>query len=158
MARVLTKFGFRRLFTIEERAGITAAAASDVVLKTIMDDLAFSDEVDLDDPATIEGVNYLVAGGLITAERAAAILATPAPAALEPVINYTVTVKAQADITLQNKWGAVERPWGYEVRADFRNEATGEVINEVITFPAVPTDAEVNTKITEIINRLRTNG
>lgn len=40
-------------------------------------------------------------------------------------------------IELIKTWGNIERPWGYEVRADYRDDA-GKIINEVLTFDKEP--------------------
>lgn len=45
-------------------------------------------------------------------------------------------------LTVDRIWGHTERPWGYEVRVDYRGGAQGAIINEVVTFPTQPTQAE----------------
>ena len=49
-------------------------------------------------------------------------------------------------------WGKVERPWGYEIRADFDND--GVIINEVMGFDKEPTQDEIDKKVEEIKVRL----
>ena len=43
-------------------------------------------------------------------------------------------------LILDRIWGRVQRPWGYEVRADYLDD-TGGVYNEVLVFAASPDDA-----------------
>jgi hypothetical protein len=47
---------------------------------------------------------------------------------------------------LLSVWGRVERPWGYEVRADFVDEA-GAIFNEVLTFPSEPSASELDAAV-----------
>ena len=42
-------------------------------------------------------------------------------------------------LILDRIWGRVQRPWGYEVRADYLD--TEAVFNEVLTFASSPDDA-----------------
>jgi hypothetical protein len=71
---------FEELFTAPERISIRAAAASSGQLTDWLDLLSKADQVHFDDPKTIAGVEALVAGGLITADRAAQVLAGIPPA------------------------------------------------------------------------------
>lgn len=50
-------------------------------------------------------------------------------------------------IITESVWGRVDRPWGHEVRVDYRDDATGTIYNEVLTFPAVPTAEEESAAI-----------
>lgn len=78
---VFTKFGFRSRFTLLELVGIDNFAASTTLtadqkanLTTIEKNFDSADEIDLTNPATIQGVNYLASAGLITTTRATQIL------------------------------------------------------------------------------------
>lgn len=83
----LTKFQFRSLFTFAELVAVDNFAANanltadqKATLTTIMANFAAAEDITLSDPATQQGVDYLATSGLITTERAAAILANqPAP-------------------------------------------------------------------------------
>ena len=50
-------------------------------------------------------------------------------------------------LTLTSVWGRMERPWGYEVRVDFTDDATGAIHNEVLTFPKEPSVKEQNDSV-----------
>lgn len=73
----LTKLAFRQRFTVPELIGIYTAAASNVVIKIMMDNQALAAYVDLSRSDTIAGVGYLASLGLLTADRMTAILTTP---------------------------------------------------------------------------------
>lgn len=80
-ARVLTKYAFRKLFTLPERIAVdggpdNAALPADgrAALRTMALDMAAADEIDLDDPDVIAGVQMLETLGLIASGRAALIL------------------------------------------------------------------------------------
>jgi hypothetical protein len=45
-------------------------------------------------------------------------------------------------LVLLSVWGRVERPWGHEIRVDFRDTDTGAIHNEEYTFKTLPTQAE----------------
>lgn len=77
--RQLTRLEFMRLFTSAERiairdfvAGTTAPAKAGRDFMAMME---LSNEVDLDDADTVNGVNFMEARGLIAAGRAEEILA-----------------------------------------------------------------------------------
>ena len=61
-------------------------------------------------------------------------------------------------LVYQRWWGAVKRPWGFEVRVDYQNDATGEVYTEELLFPAKPTAATLTAAIAarrlELVARL----
>ncbi|MFC7611721.1 hypothetical protein [Teichococcus aestuarii] len=81
--RVITPRQFRLRFTLAERGAITLAAsralaAGDATLQVFLDDLAASQEVELDHPDLAAGVQALVTAGLIDAARAAEILSVSA--------------------------------------------------------------------------------
>jgi hypothetical protein len=81
---------FRRRFTLQERASITLAAsramdAGDAVLQVWIDDLNSARDVCTDHVEITSGMVELVRRGLLTADRAAEILApTPLPSPLLP--------------------------------------------------------------------------
>ena len=83
---ILTKFQFRKLFTLAERMKIdnlqyssSTPATVKAAVATMQMDLNVSGEVDLHLPDTISGVRYLASVGLITTARADRILANLAP-------------------------------------------------------------------------------
>jgi len=73
----ITKLAYRQRFTMGEMIGIYTAKASNMILQIIMDNMSISTYVDLLRTETINGTMYLVSLGLITADRANAILTTP---------------------------------------------------------------------------------
>ena len=56
-------------------------------------------------------------------------------------------------MTINKIWGHCQREWGYEVRVDFVDEY-GSVFNECISFPSLPSQAEIDAKIEETRQRL----
>ena len=48
--------------------------------------------------------------------------------------------------TVDHIWGHTQRPWGYEIRADYLDTA-GKIHNEVFTFPSQPTQAEIDAAV-----------
>ena len=50
-------------------------------------------------------------------------------------------------LTLTSVWGRMERPWGYEVRVDFTDDATGAIHNEVLIFPKEPSAKELDNSV-----------
>lgn len=72
--RTLTKLQFRNRFTFPEKQAIYAAAEVSVDIRIFLDDINAAENINLDDPATIGGVQALEAGGLIAAGRAVEIL------------------------------------------------------------------------------------
>lgn len=46
-------------------------------------------------------------------------------------------------------WGHTSRPWGYEIRVDFTDDATG-IHNEVLTFSKEPQIAELEVAIASL--------
>lgn len=77
----LTRLGFLSRFTVEELVGIEVArqTAPEVqqraTLAVLKESWLAANDVDVADPRTIDGVELLVTMGLLTAERAAVILA-----------------------------------------------------------------------------------
>ncbi len=82
----LTKFEFRKMFTLNERISLDNASSNTAIpaqyrsmLITIFKDLEVSGVVNLDLPDVIAGVNFLESIGLIAPGRAAVILTNTAP-------------------------------------------------------------------------------
>lgn len=81
-APIIPAIDFRRLFTPAEQQAITQAGMSNVQLRVWLDDAAAAGNVNLADLEVTGGIAQLVAFGLLTQERANAILAgqaAPAP-------------------------------------------------------------------------------
>ena len=83
---ILTKFQFRKLFTLEERTLIdniqyntNFSGSVKAVVNTMTRDLEVSDEVDLHLLDVIQGVQFLKQIGILTAARATRILANQQP-------------------------------------------------------------------------------
>ena len=92
--RIFTPLGFRRLFTIDERAAIEWAAVDRAdqtlrqrqgaaALRASLKDQESAEYIDLGDLDTVAGINKLALFGLLTPERAAEILAAQ-PADFSP--------------------------------------------------------------------------
>jgi hypothetical protein len=69
-----TPLEFMKEFTLSEEAAIRTAARTDVLLETLLARLAAAHSVQADTPLTIQGMDYLVAQGLISASRKTEIL------------------------------------------------------------------------------------
>lgn len=72
--RILTRLQFRNRFTSGEKVAIYMKAETSVQIRIFLDDVNAAEEIDLDDTATIAGVQALEAAMLIGAGRAAEIL------------------------------------------------------------------------------------
>jgi hypothetical protein len=72
--RALTHLEFLRLFTMEERIAMRRASKLSEVLEDYLDLLKLAQEINLDDPDTIAGVQMMEAGELIGEGRAAEVL------------------------------------------------------------------------------------
>ena len=83
-ATIVTRIAFMELFTSDELEAIYTAAKTVVSVEVYMDKLKVSDMIDLTNSATVTGIDKLQAAGLLTADRASAILAGSAPAAATP--------------------------------------------------------------------------
>ena len=68
---------FMRLFTQAERIDIRSS--TDPIIIDFRDLISVTPTVDLDDPDTINGIQYLARGNIIDSERAAEILSTNVP-------------------------------------------------------------------------------
>lgn len=78
---IITKFQFRKLFTLQERMAIdnaqyntTLTGSQKAAIYTMQKDMEVSVEVDLHMADTITGINFLVSCYLLTADRASRIL------------------------------------------------------------------------------------
>jgi hypothetical protein len=85
-AITLTKFQFRKLFTLNERVLIDNVASSNMLtpaqiatVTTIQKDLDSSGEVVLNSTDVVHGIEYLVQVGLLSAPRAVRILGNLQP-------------------------------------------------------------------------------
>lgn len=85
---VITKYQFRKLFTLAERIAIDNAptnialpAAARAALVTMNKDMELSGNVQLDNPDVAAGVNLLATLGLIATTRPAQILSNTPPTA-----------------------------------------------------------------------------
>lgn len=72
--RILTKLQFRNRFSHAEKLAIYGAAQVSLDIQIFLDDINAAENINLDDPATVGGVQSLEAGGLIAAGRAVEIL------------------------------------------------------------------------------------
>jgi hypothetical protein len=73
--RIVAPLAFRDRLTEGEKLALYTAAAASLELRIYLDDLNAAQEVDLDSPRTVGGLQALVATGILTPERAAEILA-----------------------------------------------------------------------------------
>lgn len=73
----VTKLGFRNRFTFMEKVAIEEAAKTDPMIAVILKDQESASYIDITRKDTIDGMNLLVAKGLITDERKAIILSPP---------------------------------------------------------------------------------
>lgn len=69
----LTRLEFRNRFTTAEKVGMYES--TDTIVRIFMDDIQAAQYIDVTDQATIDGVAYLEAQGLIAAGRSVDILA-----------------------------------------------------------------------------------
>lgn len=74
-SRTLTTLAFMERLPKEERIAIRQAAQTDANLADWLDLLRAAQEVDLDDPRTVEGVEAMVIAGLLTRAEADALRA-----------------------------------------------------------------------------------
>ena len=73
--RMISRFAFRSRFTLAEKTAIYTAAEQNKMIQAFLDDIQAADDIDLDLPDTVAGVEALEAGGLLAPGRAAEILA-----------------------------------------------------------------------------------
>ena len=72
--KLFTQLEFLDRFTMEERIAIRAATKTDPIAFDINDQFNQSNEILLDDPHLIQGINYFGYVGLLTPERVRQIL------------------------------------------------------------------------------------
>lgn len=77
----MTHLSFRERFTDAEKRMIYTAAKSDVDIEIYLDDLKAAECADVENLKLIAGVEKMQAAGILTPERAAAILGDPITAA-----------------------------------------------------------------------------
>jgi hypothetical protein len=73
----IAPLAFIARFTAAERTAIRAAAAANAELADWLDRARFAREIDLANPVTLAGLDELVAAGLISPARQAAIVEAP---------------------------------------------------------------------------------
>ncbi len=73
-SRVLTVLQFRDRLTAEEEIAITAAGMASPAVRVWLDRLAGAQEVNLDDPRTVAGLNWMATVGLLAPGRVTEIL------------------------------------------------------------------------------------
>lgn len=73
-SRILTRLAFMRRFTDTELATIYAAEEQSVQIKVWLDKFRMAEEISLDDPEIIAGVNALEQMGILAVGRAAEVL------------------------------------------------------------------------------------
>lgn len=71
--RVLTVLQFRDRLTAEEELAITAAGMTSPAVRVWLDRLAAAQEINLDDPRTVAGLQQIEAAGLLAPGRGAEI-------------------------------------------------------------------------------------
>lgn len=76
---IIQALAFRQLFTMAERLAITTAGETTPQIREFMDDEAATPTVNLSDPEVTIGIAALVSAGLLTQDRANAVLAGTAP-------------------------------------------------------------------------------
>lgn len=74
-SRVLTKLQFLNRFTNEELAAVYTAAKTNVLIEVFLDKLKLAQEISLDDPQTVGGLQALAAVGLLSEARVQEVLA-----------------------------------------------------------------------------------
>ena len=72
--KVIDRIDFFNLFTNEELAGVYTAAKDNVLLQILLDKIKVAAKVELDNKDVIQGVGLLIQMGILTEERAIAIL------------------------------------------------------------------------------------
>lgn len=72
--KILTRYEFRSLFSLQEQIAITTAAKTDVMVEVFMESMRVAQEIDLEYPETVQGLDYLVTEGLIPDQKRIDIL------------------------------------------------------------------------------------
>jgi hypothetical protein len=73
--RTLTKLEYMSRFTDAELVGIYTTAKTNVAVEIWLEKFKLASEINLDDQATVAGLQAMESGGLLTAGRSAVILA-----------------------------------------------------------------------------------
>ena len=73
----ITRLAFRQRFTLAEKVAIETAAETDATTRVMLKDQEAASYIDLNRQDTINGINYLVSEGHLTAARGEEILTTP---------------------------------------------------------------------------------
>ena len=72
--RILSKYGFNKLFTMDELVALQVAAKTNDVVAVLQNKFNIADEINLDEIDVKEGLQYLVSVGILTANRLTEIL------------------------------------------------------------------------------------
>jgi hypothetical protein len=76
IVKTWTPLEFMELFTLEERIAIREFSKADALAEDWLDLLKASQEVRLDDPRPLNGLNYMVLKGVLSQARAEEVLAS----------------------------------------------------------------------------------
>jgi hypothetical protein len=76
LVKMWTPLEFMELFTLEERIALREFSKADALAEDWLDLLKASQEVRLDDPRTLDGLNYMVLKGVLSQARADEVLAS----------------------------------------------------------------------------------
>ena len=71
----MSKLDFLKRLTFAERVAIETAASTDAEVRVVKQSLLAADEIKVDDPEMVAGINLYVSKGLILESRVAEILA-----------------------------------------------------------------------------------
>jgi len=71
----MSKLDFLKRLTFAERVAIETAAETDAEVRVVKQSLLAADEIKVDDPEMVAGINLYVSKGLILESRVAEILA-----------------------------------------------------------------------------------
>ena len=77
LPNIITKLAMIDRFTEAEYEGVLTAAKTDVQVQGWLDRFNVSNQINLDDSRTINGINLLVSKNLLTQERGSEILTAP---------------------------------------------------------------------------------
>lgn len=70
----LSPLEYRQQFTFDEKAALYTAAESDPIVRMLIDDVAAAEYIELTDPQTVQGLQYLASIGVIAPHRIDVIL------------------------------------------------------------------------------------
>ena len=71
----MSKLDFLKRLSFAERVAIETAASTDAEVRVVKESLLAADEIKVDDPEMVAGINLYVSKGLILESRVAEILA-----------------------------------------------------------------------------------